>query len=321
MALPGSGSHGFSICAIARCKGARRDRFWGARAGQRMEHRTITDFLSLGRAALARGPVALIFAEDEVELASTIDHHRTQGFRHICLFLPTHVAPPPPAPDLTRVGLDTLNPNAVPEAVSAVANAAPEGTWIYWGHNAEYLYYPFAESRSVSEMLSFHAEERRAAMVAYVIDLYAGDLGQYPDGVARDQALFDRSGYYALARYRDGVALDRQLDIFGGIRWRYEEHIPWTRRRIDRVALFRAARGLTLRSDFTFSDEEMNTIFCPWHRNLTAAVASFRTAKALRANPGSRAAIGDFRWQGSAPFDWSSRQLLELGMIEPGQWF
>jgi hypothetical protein len=35
--------------------------------------------------------------------------------------------------------------------------------------------------------------------------------------------------------------------------------VPWTRRRIDRIALFRAKPGLTLREDFTLSDEEMNT--------------------------------------------------------------
>ena len=94
-------------------------------------------------------------------------------------------------------------------------------------------------------------------------------------------------------------------------------------RRIDRSSLFRSAPGLRLRlrPDHTLSIEEYNTYACPWHNNLTAAVMSFRAAKALRRNPGSRHAITDFRWYNSVPFSWRSQQLMELGLIEPGQWF
>jgi len=48
---------------------------------------------------------------------------------------------------------------------------------------------------------------------------------------------------------------------------------------------------------------------------------SFRAAKALRRNPGSRYEIASFAWYNSVPFEWRSRQLLELGLMEPGQWF
>ena len=87
------------------------------------------------------------------------------------------------------------------------------------------------------------------------------------------------------------------------------------------VALFRAKPGLKLREDHTFNDEEYNTYACPWHNNLTAAIASFRTAKALKRNPGSTFDIVTFRWHNSTPFEWHSRQLLDLGLMEPGQWF
>ena len=72
---------------------------------------------------------------------------------------------------------------------------------------------------------------------------------------------------------------------------------------------------------FTFSEEEWNTYACPWHNNLTAAVCSFRTAKALRTNPGSRRAIRSFHWHNSVRFSWQSQQLMDLGLMEPGQWF
>ncbi len=105
------------------------------------------------------------------------------------------------------------------------------------------------------------------------------------------------------------------------MRWRYEEHVPPERRKIDRVSLFKSKPGLRLREDHTFNDEEYNTYACPWHNNLTAAVVSFRTAKALKRNPGSSFEIDTFRWHNSVPFEWHSRQLLDLGLMEPGQWF
>ncbi len=291
-----------------------------------MRFKSIHDFLNRARGVLAKGPVALIFVEDEVEIASTLDHHRRIGFRTLLLFMPDELVPEGfvdgPEAGVYRITCDTHARHVVPAAVNAVLTAAPATTWLYWGYNAEYLFYPFSESRSVTEMLAFHAEERRSAMLSYVIDLYAGNLGQSPDAVNREAAMFDRTGYYAMDRFSaDGVKLERQVDVFGGIRWRFEEHIPWARRRLDRVALFRPQKGLKMRPDFTFSDEEYNTVACPWHNNLTAAVASFRTAKALKTNPGSAHAISSFAWSGSEHFQWSSKQLLELGIIEPGQWF
>ena len=173
-------------------------------------------------------------------------------------------------------------------------------------------------------MLAFQTEERRDAMLAYVIDLYSDDLDEHPHAVSLDNAFLDKSGYYALARPdpgNDGHPKERQLDFFGGLRWRYEEHVPAARRKIDRIPLFRAKKGLRVRDDHTFNDEEYNTYSCPWHHNITGAICSFRTAKALKTNPGSRYDIASFKWHNSAPFEWHSRQLLDLGLMEPGQWF
>jgi hypothetical protein len=204
-----------------------------------------------------------------------------------------------------------------------VIDKAP-GLWLYYCYNAEYLFYPFCETRTVGELLAFHTEERRDAMLTYVIDLYAPDLDRHRNAVCLEEAHMDRSGYYALGRANPANhnhPRERQLDFFGGLRWRYEEHIPAHRRKIDRIALFRAAQGLRLRDDDTFSDEEYNTYACEWHNNLTAALVSFRTAKALKRNPGSTFDIHSFKWHNSVPFEWHSRQLLDLGLMEPGQWF
>jgi hypothetical protein len=289
-----------------------------------MRYSGLTDFLSRGAAALAKGPVALVFVEDEVEIDTTLRHHLQSGFVSAVVFMPTVFDLPPDLQDTVhRVDYDMNQPDALQVAVNSVNDAAP-GVWFYYCFNAEYLFFPFAETRTIGEVLTFHTEERRDAMLTYVIDLYADDLWTYPDAVSLDEAYMDRSGYYALAR-RDPAnqnhPKERQLDFYGGLRWRYEEHIPQVRRKIDRIALFRAKRGLKLRDNHTFSDEEYNTYACPWHNNITAAIVSFRTAKALKRNPGSTFDIKTFKWHNSTPFEWHSRQLLDLGLMEPGQWF
>ena len=100
-------------------------------------------------------------------------------------------------------------------------------------------------------MLAFHAEERRDAMLTYVVDLYADDLARYPDAVSLDRSLtiWTNPAIMRLARNdpdNHNHPKERQLDFFGGLRWRYEEHVPAPRRKIDRIALFRAAPGLKL---------------------------------------------------------------------------
>jgi len=290
-----------------------------------MDYASQTAFLSEAKSALAKGPVAVLLVEDLIEVDSTIRHQIKLGFDTIVVYAPEElVLPEDLSARIHRIRWNMHRPGALLEAVNPLIDAAPTGTWMYYGFNAEYLFFPFCESRSVRDMLLFHTEERRFAMLTYVIDLYAADLEKNPDGVNLEEAMLDRAGYYALARpdpANHNHPKERQLDFFGGLRWRFDEHIPADRRKIDRIALFRTAPGLRLRADHTFSLEELNTYACPWHHNLTATIASFRVAKALKRNPGSTYDIATFRWHNSVPFEWSSRQLLDLGLMEPGQWF
>ncbi len=289
-----------------------------------MHYHSLDAFLQNGRATLSKGPIALIMVEDDVEVATTLRHHHQTGFKTVVAFMPPVFDLPKDLETVVhRVDYDVTAEGAVEHAINKII-AAARGQWIYYCFNAEYLFFPFCETRSVGEMLAFHTEERRDAMLTYVVDLYADDLASFPDAVSLDSAHLDRSGYYALARKdadNHNHPKERQLDFFGGLRWRFEEHVPETRRKIDRISLFRAKEGLTLNSDHTMSDEEYNTYACPWHHNLTAAICSFRTAKALKSNPGSKFDIQTFTWHNSAPFEWHSRQLLDLGLMEPGQWF
>jgi len=295
----------------------------GSDRAHHMKHASLDAFLTQAGPLLRRGPVAMIFAEDAVELGSTLSHHLNCGFKTVlALMLDEFELPDDVADRVHRIPFDCTLPNAVSDAVNWVSAASPE-TWLYYCYNAEYLFFPFCETRTVGEMLTFHAQERRDAMLTYVVDLYAGDLQEHPDAVSLEQAYLDSSGYYALPRSKPGsdIPHERQLDFYGGLRWRYEEHVPASRRRIDRISLFRAARGLQLHPDHRFNIEEYNTYACPWHNNLTAAICSFRAAKALKRNPGSSFEIDSFRWHNSALFQWSSAQLMDLGLMEPGQWF
>lgn len=289
-----------------------------------MQYKNLATFIADGKASLSKGPVAIVMAEDQVEIESTILHYLDIGFRTVVLLAnPEITLRAEVAVKTHRVDYETHRPLAIQNAVNRVIEAA-HGVWLYYGFNAEYLFHPFCETRNIRELLAFHTEERRDAVLSYVIDLYADDLAKFPDAVSLENAMLDRSGYYALGRpdtANHNHPHERQLDFFGGLRWRFEEHIPPARRKIDRIALFRAKPGLTLRPDYTFSDEEYNTYACAWHHNLTTAVMSFRTAKALKSNPGSRYDIHDFKWHSSTKFNWHSQQLMDLGLMEPGQWF
>ncbi len=267
---------------------------------------------------LSQGPIALVLLEDAVEIDATLAHLQRCGFAKVIAF---GAAELPVPEDIDRVDHEVLSEGALPEIVNAIGRASPN-IWLHYCYNAEFLYYPFCETRSVGELIAFSVEERRDSILSYVIDLYARDLDAAPLGVNREDAWLDRAGYYALAR-TDGTGrpLDRQMDFFGGLRWRFEEHVPYWRRRIDRVSLFRTAPGLQMLADRQFNLAEYNTYACPWHHNITTAICSFRTAKALKRNPGSRHRIDSFYWQNSEPFSWQSQQLCDLGLMEPGQWF
>ncbi|OAN70369.1 hypothetical protein A8B78_20770 [Jannaschia sp. EhC01] len=292
-----------------------------------MNFDSLSSFKAAPAASLGKGPFAILIAEDRVELASSLDHLHSLAFKAIFILAPDEVAVPD-APEGAKCLQHIIrHPSRQPGATQAVVNALIEkapGEWIHYCYNGEYLFYPFCEDRTIGELVTWVMEERRESVLTYVVDLYAGDLSAHPNAVDLDGALLDSSGYYAETR-RGGPELDevmeRQLNFYGGLRWRFEEHVAKPKRKIDRVGLFRAAPGLTLREDHTLSDEELNTYACPWHHSLSASICSFRVAKALRTNPGSRHDIPDFRWHKSTQFHWSSMQLMELGLMEPGQWF
>ena len=135
-----------------------------------MIYGALEDFLQTGKPILAKGPVALIFAEDEVEIGTTLRHHLNCGFTSVVALMPDAFDVPSDVEDLIhRVPYDCTSAEAVITAVNRIIAAATPGCWLYYCYNGEYLFYPFCETRTVREMLAFHTEERRDAMLTYVI--------------------------------------------------------------------------------------------------------------------------------------------------------
>ena len=266
-----------------------------------------------------------------------VAHHLGLGFAEVIVVCPPYLEPDCAAlaatlgetgARLRRVAFDTRAcPGGAAGAERALTEAALRartGRWVYLGVNAEFLFFPFCELRRIGDLTGFVTEERRDAVAGTIVDIFPAKMADVPPPSPEARPLwFDALGYVEVPR-RDPAAgwapRARESEIFGGLRRRFEHHIPHARRNIARTPLFRALPGVGLDSEGRFSLAEMNTRHCAWHRNPTVAIASLRAVKALRANPDSRAALSGLMWPGVQGFDWSSRTLIEAGMMEPGQW-
>ena len=48
-----------------------------------MDYPNLTSFIKSEGRSLAKGPIALLFVEDDVEVETTLDHHIKLGFKQI----------------------------------------------------------------------------------------------------------------------------------------------------------------------------------------------------------------------------------------------
>jgi hypothetical protein len=270
---------------------------------------------------LTKGPIGFIFAEDITGLSSSIRHHARLGFDNLYVLKRPDLELPDGCDALCEaIDIGDAFFSDVSPYINRLIELFPD-RWVYYCFNAEYLHFPFCEKRTISDLTDFITEEKRDSVFTYTIDLYPDDLGKSKDGFSLEDAHFDGAGYYALQRYIDGEIQDRQLDVYGGLKWRFEEHLPYEKRRLNRIGLFKPQPGLTLEPTGYFNMPEYNTFSCPWHNNTTITICSFRTAKSLKTNPGSTYEIDSFIWSRSIKFRWNSQQLMDHGFMEPGQWF
>lgn len=264
--------------------------------------------------ALPPGPLAVVLAETRYLLPETVARMEGLGAAGVLVIgADTEgLFSGESAPD-TAVA-DILAPGAAAAALNRVIGAF-HGRWIAWCYNAEFLFFPWCESRTLTDITTFLGEERRRILYCYALDLYADPLperGTPPDAA---ELQFDATGYHAFPKE------DGRLDIYGALGWRFEGMVPHAQQHVGRASVFRADRGIEIGPEMRFDAVDYASVSCEWHHNPTGAVMSLRRARALMTNPGFAGVRDRLVWAGSRRFEWSSAQLLELGMIEPGQWF
>lgn len=256
-------------------------------------------------------PLALLICEDDIFVSETVDWLFERGFAQVAALGPAAVGLRARPGLHILAAFSVLDPVRRAAALTRVIGAA-DGRWILICFNGEFLLHPFSDSRRIRDLTDFLDSERRPSAMAYAIDLYADSMigGGAP---ALDEVYFDLDGWYGFEQ--EG----RLVDIRGGLGWRFETHAPPELARINRPALFRARKGLSLDANLWLNDPEMNAIACPWHNNPTVALMSFRRTRRILSHPDLR----DLRtliWPKSRRFEWSSEQLVHAGVIEAGQW-
>lgn len=264
------------------------------------------------RPKLPGGVIAVLLCETPMQVVASAQRLETQGASVILAIGATA--------DLPELGIPIVRIAELPTQRSAwlMLNAlidALADRWLLWLWNGEFFVFPFGETRTLNDLTAFLSDERRRSIFTYALDLYANDL---PAANADPQSHilhFDRIGYHAFPKE------EQVLRIYGGLGWRFAEFTPKEQHQIGRISLFRATKGVWMDRKYLFDDPEYGSVQCKWHHNPTAAMMTLRRARRIVAHPQFFEVRGKLTWAGTQRFDWTSQQLLELGMIEPGQWF
>ena len=272
---------------------------------------TVKEF-ARARPKLPGGVIAILLCESERHVGASARRLAAQGASAI-------VAVGTPN-GLTDAGCavfpiaETPHPKSLPEMMQSLLTAL-SGQWVVWLWNSEFLVFPYGETRTLSDLAAFLGDERRTAIHGYVLDLYSRRLPTLSEDPSRSAMYFDRIGYYAFPEK------DRTLRLRGGLGWRFEEFTPPSLQPINRAVMLKPGTDLKVSRDLSFGHSDYDSLSCPWHHNPTAAIMSLRRSRRIMAHPGFPALAHKLIWQGSTRFNWTSGQLLDLGLIEPGQWF
>ncbi|MEM7059526.1 MAG: hypothetical protein AAF557_18225 [Pseudomonadota bacterium] len=276
-----------------------------------MKFSTARDF-ARARPDLPDGVVAILLCESDRHADASAKRLAAQG---ASVIIAVGASPTLPDPGCAFHRIDQApNPKEVVQILQTLLTALKD-RWVIWLWNSEFFVFPFGEARSLADLTAFLGDERRPAIQAYTFDLYAKQLPAPAEDPQQVPMYFDRIGYYAFPE------ADRTLRLRGGLGWRFEEFTPPDLQPISRAVMLKPGEDLVVGKDLTFGGAEYDSVNCPWHRNPTAAVMSLRRSRRIMAHPGFPSVAHKLMWPGSTPFEWTSSQLLGLGMIEPGQWF
>lgn len=261
---------------------------------------------------LPSGPVGILLCESAVHADHSAQALAAQGAASI---IAVGASQGITLPDTPVIRIDEAPDMQSDREILNTLFRALTDRWVVWLWNGEFLLFPFCETRSLPDLTQFLADERRKSLFCYALDLYARTMPPPSDPPQKAGLYFDRVGYHAFPK--DG----EQLRIYGGLGWRFEEICPPPMQQIGRTALLKVAADTALDRERLFGQSELDSVACPWHHNPTAAVMSLRRTQRILAHPAFDKVADRLIWHGTTTFEWHSHQLLDLGMIEPGQWF
>lgn len=261
---------------------------------------------------LAPGILGIVFCDPRENTAATLEHLERLGIATAIVIGDPGVAIDATIPVVEIAEQPTTA--GVPAMLNMLIDMLDD-CWLLWQWAGEFFLFPYFETRRLADFTTFLTDERRRMAYTYTLDAYAEDLpGAEED--PRDSALcFDRIGYYGFIRG------EQQLSVYGGPGWRFDECCTPRLKQLGRTALLRAKSGIYMGRDGQFEAPEFSSVSCPWHNNPTAAMISLRHTRSIMAHPAFPPLASSLVWAGSETLEWTSGQLLDLGLIEPGQWF
>lgn len=236
-----------------------------------------------------------------------------------------------------------MHPGKTIDALNHLRHLYARNKWCLSVEPYDFLVFPKCETRHIRDLTDFIESEQRRHVFAIVVDAYGDGPAcemRASDDVSPFEQLpyFDRFGYQTAA----GEALD-VVPILGGVQRRYlygDE--PQRAPALNRIPLLKLTWDCYyLASTRVVVPARFNTPHSEWHSTTTACLLRYallgsemplhlaKQAEPAQLHPdtitplfaGSEAMVSaTLKNQGSQKFG-SSRDLLECGLINNGQWF
>ena len=267
------------------------------------------------------GAVAFLFVEDNHWLFETLEHLSQIGFQRIYAISPEPFAEFETFPKVRWIEAPFTRNDAAIRLINSAQDALL-GRWVYTCYNGEFLHFPFDETRKIDDFTAFLEEERKVSAMNLKMDIYPARALDQLTELKVTQCWFDKIGYFS-SRGRDanGHAHDQMLEVRGGFRWRMADFLPQDSMILNRSLLFRMNANAKLGPNFRFDSPEYEYAHAQWHNSPTTVTASLRAYKYLRELPEAENTIAQLKYSGSSPYQKRGQQFMELGFMEPGQWF
>ena len=127
-----------------------------------MQYPSLNQMIKAEAKALAKGPVAIVMIEDNVEVDTTLRHNQQAGFKTIIALMPDEFSLPRDLSDaIIRVNYNMSGDAAMETALNTLIDHMA-GQWVYYCYNAEYFFTPSARPATLSKC--WHFRPKNAVM-------------------------------------------------------------------------------------------------------------------------------------------------------------